>query len=585
MSKWYDMRNLKGDLTGGLTAGIVALPLALALGVQSGLGAIAGLYGAMMVGFFAALLGGTATQVSGPTGPMTVVSATVIATAIELTGSLERGMGIIIGAFMLAGGFQILFGLLQFGKYIKYIPYPVLSGFMSGIGIIIVILQVFPLIGISSPPSTIEVLNTIGVSGSQINWQALGLGIITIAIIYVFPIISKTVPSTLVALFISSLAAYLLNMNVPLIGDIPAGLPSLLISEIVNLETSYIWLILQFGATLATLGMIDSLLTSVISDNVTKTKHDSNRELIGQGIGNMFASFIGGLPGAGATMRTLVNIKSGGKTRLSGMIHGLILLVILIGASDYATYIPLTVLAGILITVGIGIVDYKGMRHLLHVPKSDAVVLIVVLFLTVFSDLIQAVGVGMILACILFMKQSSDTVEAGASIKVLNDIDDAEDWRHETVKIGDVMITQGLITEEQLSDALKKQKEQQKDSVNRIYIKHLDGPIFFGFASRFQEMIKELDNELEILIIEMSKVPYVDQSGLYVLEESILTLQNNNVIVLLTGLHPQPLDMLKIIDIIPDLVPDSHVFDRFDQCKNWIDENIKLNTKMIVAET
>ncbi|SVD23836.1 uncharacterized protein METZ01_LOCUS376690, partial [marine metagenome] len=296
MSKWYDVRNLKGDLTGGMTAGIVALPLALAFGVQSGLGAIAGLYGAMIVGFFAALLGGTATQVSGPTGPMTVITASVIATAIELTGSLERGMGIIIGAFMLAGGFQILFGLLQFGKYIKYIPYPVLSGFMSGIGIIIVILQVFPLIGISSTPSTIEVLNTIGVSGSQINWQALGLGIITIAIIYVFPIISKTVPSTLVALFISSLAAHLLNMNVPLIGDIPAGLPSLLISEIVNLETSYIWLILQFGATLATLGMIDSLLTSVISDNVTKTKHDSNRELIGQGIGNIFASFIGGLP-------------------------------------------------------------------------------------------------------------------------------------------------------------------------------------------------------------------------------------------------------------------------------------------------
>ena len=585
MSKWYDVRNLKGDLTGGMTAGIVALPLALAFGVQSGLGAIAGLYGAMIVGFFAALLGGTATQVSGPTGPMTVITASVIATAIELTGSLERGMGIIIGAFMLAGGFQILFGLLQFGKYIKYIPYPVLSGFMSGIGIIIVILQVFPLIGISSTPSTIEVLNTIGVSGSQINWQALGLGIITIAIIYVFPIISKTVPSTLVALFISSLAAHLLNMNVPLIGDIPAGLPSLLISEIVNLETSYIWLILQFGATLATLGMIDSLLTSVISDNITKTKHDSNRELIGQGIGNMFASFIGGLPGAGATMRTLVNIKSGGKTRLSGMIHGLILLVILIGASDYATYIPLTVLSGILITVGIGIVDYKGMRHLLHVPKSDAVVLIVVLFLTVFSDLIQAVGVGMILACILFMKQSSDTVEAGASIKALNDIEDAEDLGHETVRVGDIMINQGLITEKQLADALKKQKEQQENRLSRVFIKHLDGPIFFGFASRFQEMIKELDNELEILIIEMSKVPYVDQSGLYVLEESILTLQNNNVIVLLTGLKPQPLDMLKIIDIIPDLVPDSHVFDRFDQCKNWIDENIKLNTKMIVAET
>ena len=607
MSKWYDMRNLKGDLTGGMTAGIVALPLALAFGVQSGLGAIAGLYGAMMVGFFAAFLGGTATQVSGPTGPMTVVSASVIATAIELTGSLERGMGIIIGSFMLAGGFQILFGLLQFGKYIKYIPYPVLSGFMSGIGAIIVIHQVFPLIGISSQSSTVEIVNIIGVVGTQINWQALGLGIITMAIIYTFPMISKAVPSTLVALFISSLAAHLLDLNVPVIGDIPAGLPSLLIGEIFAMETSYIWLIFQFAATLAALGMIDSLLTSVIADNITKTKHDSNRELIGQGIGNILASFIGGLPGAGATMRTIVNIKSGGKTRLSGMFHGLILLLILVGASDYAAFIPLTVLSGILITVGIGIVDRKGMLHLFHVPRSDAVVLLIVLVLTVFGNLIQAVGVGMVLACVLFMKQSSDTVEAGASIKPLDDIEDAEDWRRETVRvgdilinqgliteiqlndvlrkqfetvrIGDIMISQGLITQEQLTDALKKQKIEQKNSVNRVYIKHLDGPIFFGFASRFQEMITELDDELEILIIEMSKVPYVDQSGLYVLEDSILLLQNNNVLILMTGLQSQPLDMLKKIGLIPDLVPDSHVFNKFDQCKTWIDQNIDFNNK------
>ncbi len=602
MSKWYDMRNLKGDLTGGMTAGIVALPLALAFGVQSGLGAIAGLYGAMMVGFFAAFLGGTATQVSGPTGPMTVVSASVIASAIELTGSLERGMGIVIGSFMLAGGFQILFGLLKFGKYIKYIPYPVLSGFMSGIGVIIVIYQVFPLIGISSPSSTVEILNIFGIVGPQLNWQALGLGIVTIAIIYMFPMISKAVPSTLVALFISSLAAHLLDLNVPVIGDIPAGLPSLLIGEIFNMETSYIWLIFQFAATLAALGMIDSLLTSVIADNITKTKHDSNRELIGQGIGNILASFIGGLPGAGATMRTIVNIKSGGKTRLSGMFHGLVLLLILVGASDYAAFIPLTVLSGILITVGIGIVDRKGMLHLFHVPRSDAVVLLIVLFLTVFGNLIQAVGVGMILACVLFMKQSSATV-----IKPLDDIEDAKEWsretvrvgdilinqgliteiqlndvlrkQFETVRVGDIMISQGLITQEQLTDALKKQKKEQKNSLNRVYIKHLDGPIFFGFASRFQEMITELDDELEILIIEMSKVPYVDQSGLYVLEDSILRLQNNKVLILMTGLQPQPLDMLKKIDIIPDLVPDSHVFNKFEQCKTWIDQNIDFDNK------
>ncbi|MDP6053618.1 MAG: STAS domain-containing protein, partial [Candidatus Latescibacteria bacterium] len=230
-----------------------------------------------------------------------------------------------------------------------------------------------------------------------------------------------------------------------------------------------------------------------------------------------------------------------------------------------------------------------------------------VLFLTVYGNLIQAVGVGMILACVLFMKQSSDTVETGASIIPLDDIEDAEDWRRETVRvgdilinqgliteiqlndvlrkqfetvrIGDIMISQGLITQEQLTDALKKQKKEQKNSLNRVYIKHLDGPIFFGFAARFQEMMTELDDEFEILIIEMSKVPYVDQSGLYVLEDSILRLQNNKVLILMTGLQPQPLDMLKKIDIIPDLVPDSHVFNKFEQCKTWIDQNIDFDNK------
>ncbi|MBT5872753.1 MAG: SulP family inorganic anion transporter [Candidatus Latescibacteria bacterium] len=556
MSAKYDFANLKGDITGGVTAGVVALPLALAFGVQSGMGAIAGLYGAMALGMFAAIFGGTATQVSGPTGPMTVISAIVITTAIEATGSLAQGMGIIIGAFLLAGGFQILFGLLRIGKYIKYIPYPVLSGFMSGIGVIIILYQLYPLFGHPSAPNTVAIFTDIARPLSNLNGSATGLGLVTIAIIYVFPRITKAVPSTLVALFIASFAAFFMDLEVPLIGDIPSGLPALLIGEVLNIDISAAWMIIEFAAMLAALGMIDSLLTSVIADNITKTKHNSNKELIGQGIGNIISGMIGGLPGAGATMRTVVNINSGGRTRLSGVIHGLLLLFILLGIGEYAAYIPLTVLAGILITVGIGIIDYRGLKHLARVPVTDAFVMVLVLAITVFGNLINAVGIGVMLACVLFMKKSSDLAESGTSLTAMGGTEGEPPWSDE----------KGIYSEYR----------------NRIYIKHIYGPMFFGFTTRFQELVKSLDNDIRILVIRMDRVPYVDQSGLYALEEAILQLEQKEVHVLMTGLHVQPRDMLKRIDIIPDLVPENHLFDDFNHCEDWIHSHIQSNS---TAET
>lgn len=549
MSGKYDFANLKGDITGGVTAGVVALPLALAFGVQSGMGAIAGLYGAMALGMFAAVFGGTATQVSGPTGPMTVISAIVIATAIEVTGSLAQGMGIIIGAFLLSGGFQILFGLLRIGKYIKYIPYPVLSGFMSGIGVIIILYQLYPLLGHASAPSTVAIFTDISRPLSNLNGSAIGLGLLTIAIIYIFPRISKAVPSTLVALFIASFGAFFMDLDVPLIGDIPSGLPSLLIGEVVNIDVSHAWMIVEFAAMLAALGMIDSLLTSVIADNITKTKHNSNKELIGQGIGNIMSGIIGGLPGAGATMRTVVNINSGGRTRLSGLIHGLLLLFILLGVGEYAAYIPLTVLAGILITVGIGIIDYRGLKHLARVPATDAFVMVLVLGITVFGNLINAVGIGVMLACVLFMKKSSDLAESGTSLTAMGGTEGEPPWSDE--------------------------KGIYREYRNRIYIKHIYGPMFFGFTTRFQELVKSLDPDIKILVIRMDRVPYVDQSGLYALEEAILQLEQKKVHVLMTGLHVQPKDMLKRIDIIPDLVPEKHLFEDFSHCEEWIHAHIQ----------
>ena len=386
--------NLHGDIFGGITAAIVALPLALAFGVQSGAGPVAGLYGAIALGIFAAIFGGTSTQISGPTGPMTVVSALVVIKAIEEYGSLEAGMGFIVCVFVLAGLAQIVFGVCQLGAYIKYIPYPVVSGFMSGIGGIIILLQIFPFFGQTSPKNVIDVLTHISDVMSLINWEAVIISSSTVAIIYLFPRFTKAVPSTLVALISMTIVTTWFGLEVPVIGPIPSSLPELKLGTVASINASDITLIIELALTLSLLGAIDSLLTSVIADNMTKTKHHSNRELMGQGIGNIMAGCIGGLPGAGATVRTLVNINAGGRTPLSGLTNGFVLLATLLGLGNYAQQIPIPVLAGILITVGIGIIDYKGFRHIKSVPRTDAIVMLIVLGMTVFVDLIQAVAVG-----------------------------------------------------------------------------------------------------------------------------------------------------------------------------------------------
>lgn len=548
VSKFYDLKNLKGDLTGGLVAGIVALPLALAFGVQSGLGAIAGLYGAIFIGIFAAIFGGTATQASGPTGPMTVVSAALVASAIEITGSLENAMGIIILTFLLGGILQIIFGLINIAGYVKYFPYPVVSGFMSGVGLIIVILQIFPFAGLSSEKSTWLVIQDLPRLFSDFNWQALSLGALTVAIYYLFPLITKAIPSALVALVVASVAAYFLQWDVPIIGEIPSGLPALQIDGVLSVDPSAYMLIAEYAIVLAVLGSIDSLLTSVIADNMTKTKHNSNRELIGQGIGNTLAAIFGGIPGAGATKGTVVNINSGGRTRLSGTVHGLFLLAVLLGLGTLAGYIPLAVLAGLLIPIGFKIVDTKGLKHLFIVPKADSVVLILVLLITTFGSLIQAVGIGLLLASLLFMKRASDIGEKGLEVGTLAGFDGEKPWQDEI--------------------------EFYEANKDKVYIKHLYGPLFFGFTSRFQNEIKNIPNTIKVLIIRMDRVPYIDQSGLYALENAIMDLEKNGVEVYLTALQEQPKDKLVSIDIIPDLISEKHIFETIGEAYSFLKKRL-----------
>ncbi len=529
-------QNLSGNMFGGVTAAVVALPLALAFGVQSGMGAIAGLYGAIALGIIAALFGGTKTQISGPTGPMAVVASAVIAGEIAIYGSLEAAIGTIVATFVLAGIFQIIMGLSRIGQYIRYMPYPVISGFMSGIGLIIIIMQIFPFFGLDSPKSIIDVISSLGNIFTSINFQAVALALSTIAIIYLFPRITKALPSALVALITLSMVSTFLGLNVPIIGDIPTGLPDIHIDTLLAMDWHHPMVIVIPALTLAALGAIDSLLTSVVADNMTKTQHNSNKELIGQGIGNTVAGLIGGLPGAGATMRTVVNINAGGKSNLSGVVHGVVLLIVLLGAGAYAKLIPLPVLAGILITVGIGIIDYKGLKHIIRVPRADAIIMLIVLILTVFVDLLQAVAVGMVMASVLFMKQMGDTAQSKSSSKTLADF-------HNTHPLAD---------EKDIIDGIKDQ----------IFIQHFDGPIFFGFTSHFKVMMRELP-EVSVVIFRMENVPTIDQSGMYAIEDAVLEIEKKGINVIMTGIQKQPEDMLRNIKLIPSLIEEEHLFKDF----------------------
>jgi SulP family sulfate permease len=534
----------KGDFFGGLTAGIVALPLALAFGVQSGLGAAAGLYGAIFLGFFAAVFGGTPSQISGPTGPMTVVSAATIAIFVSQSGdgSVASVMGAIVASFVLAGIIQVLLGVFKVGSLIKFIPYPVISGFMSGIGVIIILLQLFPAMGQASPKTTIDVVKEIVPALSNINTYAIMYASLTILIIYLFPKITKAVPSTLVALLVVTGLAVILKHDVPVIGDIPTGIPPLHIAGLLTIDSKFYTLILEAGVTLAALGAIDSLLTSVVADNVTKTKHNSNKELIGQGIGNAVGGLFGGLPGAGATMRTLVNIRSGGRNRISGVIHALVLVIVLLGAGKYAALIPKSVLAGILITVGIGILDYKGFKHIAKVPKADAFIMIIVLLITVFLDLLVAVAIGMVMASFLFMKKMSDITVENTKITELDEIQREKGW-----------------DDEEMPDHVMK----------NVLVKHLDGPLFFGFASGFTEKVSTL-KDIKFVVIRMKKVPFIDQTGLYALEDAILSLEQKGIEVLLVGLQGPPKAMMERINLIPELIPQDNIFVTFRDCVEWL---------------
>jgi SulP family sulfate permease len=611
--------NIKGDAFGGITAGIVALPLALAFGVSSGLGPTAGLYGAIFISFFAALFGGTSTQISGPTAPMTAVSMVVIAGIIAVNdGDVNKALPVILTVFLLAGLMQVGLGALGLGKYIRYIPYPVVSGFMTAIGVIILLTQILPSLGyypkedmefvnqfkpvaeevilenilkeeagegilvledfketisrasgisqqaILNESQTLAAKEASGALGAikampralqNINWLELILALGTIFIIYGFKRITKAVPSTLVALLVMSGIAVGFGLEYRPIEEIPSGLPIPNLEIFTTFKLSKIVPYIFTALTLALLGAIDSLLTSVVADNMTKTKHKPNKELVGQGIGNSIAAVFGGIPGAGATIRTVVNITSGGKTKLSGMIAGIMLLVILVALGPIASKIPAAVLAGILVTVGIGVMDYKGLKAIPSLPKdiklgplklsSEVLIMLIVLMLSTFWNLVYAVGIGLVIASLMFMKKIGDLTAERSDVKPLRE----EAWKDEI-------------------DFPKNLKEE-------VFIKHLKGPLFFGSTSDFQQLTAQIPNTARTVILRLGRMQYMDQSGLYAMEDMLLDLKKRDVEVLFVGLLKQPRYMMERIDIIPDFIPNEHIFETFNQCLSWVKENVK----------
>ncbi|MEM8614050.1 MAG: SulP family inorganic anion transporter [Cyanobacteria bacterium P01_H01_bin.105] len=521
--------NLRGDFFGGVTAAIVALPLALAFGVASGVGPIAGLYGAMFVGFIAALFGGTPSQVSGPTGPMTVVMASTVAALIAKNP--ETGLAMAFTVVMLGGVFQILMGVLRLGKYITLMPYAVISGFMSGIGVIIILLEVGPLLGYETAGSVIETVRQYPAVFNNIDPVATGLGLLTLLIVFAAPAqLNRVFPAPLMALVVCTLISvrYFPESGIPRIGDIPSGLPSLQLPQFtwINLKD-----MLGYSIMLAVLGALDSLLTSLVADSITRTQHDSDRELIGQGLGNFFAGLFGGLPGAGATMRTVINVRSGGKTNLSGMIHALVLAGIVLGAGALTEPIPHAVLAGILIKVGIDIIDWGFIKRAHRLSTKGAGLMYLVMGLTVFVDLITAVAVGVFLANLL-------TIQAITDIQV-------KDMR--AITHGD---NENWLTPEERS-LLRAAK-------GRILMFHLSGPMSFGAAKSISRRLAIVEN-YEILILDLTTVPRLGVTALLAIETMIKDAFAKRREVFLVGVQSQVQHKLQRLEILQNLPPNHQV--------------------------
>lgn len=523
--------NIKGDLFGGVTAAIVSLPLALAFGVASGAGAVAGLYGAVFVGLFAALFGGTPTLISEPTGPMTVVMTAVLTSLIA--ANPDNGLAMAFTVVMIAGVFQITLGVLKLGKYITLMPYSVISGFMSGIGVILILLQLAPFLGQATPPGGVSAtLFALPELWANIQPTETLLGILTLAVLFFMPKKwAKMVPPQLLALVAVTAVSlwFFADVDIRRIGEIPLGLPALITP---TFTSEQITAMVLDGIVLGTLGCIDSLLTAVISDSLTRQEHKSDKELVGQGVGNLVSGLFGGLPGAGATMGTVVNIQTGATSALSGVVRALVLLVVILGAAKLTENIPLAVLAGIALKVGLNILDWSFVKRAHKVNWQAAVIMYGVMLLTIFVDLIVAVGLGVFIANIITIEQLSAL--QSKNVKSISDSDD---------RIS-------------LSNEEKSLLKQAKDNILMMY---LSGPMIFGVSKAIAREHRAIANYQSVLL-DLSDVPHMDTTVSLAIENVIKHAVELNKQVYMVKPGKQAFDTLEKLGVF-ELMPMAHVQD------------------------
>ena len=516
----YDLQTFRGDVFGGVTAAVVGLPVALAFGVASGLGALAGIYGAIAVGFFAAVFGGTKSQISGPTGPMAVAMAVIVT---SYANNLAEAFTVVI----MAGLIQILLGVMKIGRFVSFTPYSVISGFMSGIGVIIILLQTLPFLGASvamgGPMAAVRSWPDVV---KDVNISAFAIAAATLVVGIVWPArLRRVLPPTLAALIAGTALGVLWLIDTPVIGDVPTGLPELKLPAIsVNLLTSAI----QPALTLALLGSIDSLLTSLIADAITRTRHNPDRELIGQGIGNMIAGFIWGLPGAGATLGTVVNIRAGGRTQVSGVLRAAILLALVLGLGKYVEVIPHAVLAGILMKVGWDIIDWRFITRIHRVQREHLLVMVITMGLTVFVDLVTAVVVGLIAAGMAYSRQL------------------------ERLELDNVVSVP-------LSDQTFLMIEEDGDDVDefsaRVGLVALRGSFSVASSVKLINAISLDIQEHEIVILDFSGTVSIDDSAALVVEQmiDIAIAEDTECIVMgLTGAPETALLSLNVLKRVPE---------------------------------
>ncbi|HHI5021247.1 TPA: SulP family inorganic anion transporter [Vibrio parahaemolyticus] len=529
-SRFKDI-NFKGDIFGGVTTAIVSLPLALAFGVASGAGAEAGLWGAIMVGLFASLFGGSNTLISEPTGPMTVIMTAVLTSMMAKYP--ETGMAMTFTVVMMAGAFQILLGTLKMGKYVTLMPYSVISGFMSGIGVILIILQLSPLLGHAAPTGgVLGTLSALPETISNLKFNELFLGLLTLGILFFFPKkYRKYVPAQLVALVAVTLLSVMLfdTEDIRRIGEIPAGLPSLVAPHID--PDMFVEMVID-ALVLGTLGCIDTLLTAVIGDSLTRKEHDSDKELRGQGLANMISGLFGALPGAGATMGTVTNIQVGARSPLSGVVRALVLALVVLVAGGLTEPIPMAVLAGIAVYVGFNILDWSFIQRAHKVSFSGMAIMYGVMLLTVFVDLIVAVGLGVFVSNIMIIERLSR--EQARQVKAISDADE-----------DDVPLTD---SERGLLDRAN----------GRVLFFYLSGPMIFSVSKAISRQHTSI-SDYDVMILDLTDVPMLDVTVGLALENAIKDALDARCEVYLLCPNQRTREQLEKFHVI-DLVPDNNMY-------------------------